>query len=266
MPDVNSSLLPSHIAITGATGGLGQALAKHYAASGRVLSLSGRDAERLDQIGAVCRDKGAQVHTQRVDVTDADATEAWLLGRDSDHPIDMVITSSGMGGAAVISPPTGEPGRLARDILMTNAFGVINAVTPILPRMIERRRGHLVLIGSIQAMIGLPQSPVYCASKAAVQIYGDGLRRLVRRHGVRVTTVLPGFIDTPMSRSLAMDRPWCWPADKAAGRIARDVARGAARSIFPWQLSLLIGLQNGLPVSMTDFIMARIARSFPVTH
>ncbi len=261
---MNSSRSPSHIAITGATGGLGQALAACYAAPGRVLSLSGRNAGRLDQIGALCRDKGAVVHTQCVDVTDAEATKTWISERDAAQPIDMLITCSGIGGAAVVSPPAGESGALARDILTTNTFGVINAVTPILPRMVGRGYGHIVLIGSIQAMIGMPQSPAYCASKAAVQIYGDGVRRLVRQHGVCVTVVLPGFVDTPMSQSLDMARPWCWPADKAARRIARDVARGAARSVFPWQLRLSIGVQHYLPIAVTDFVMAMIARSFPV--
>lgn len=231
---------------------------------GRRLSLSGRDKERLDRVGTACREKGAEVHTQRVDVTDAEATKAWLLERDAAHPLDMLIANAGIGGMAVVAPKSGETGTQAREILMTNTFGVINTVTPLLPLMVARGRGHLVLVGSIQAMIGMPQSPVYCASKAAVQIYGDGLRRLLRQHGVRVTNVLPGFIDTPMSRSLGMARPFCWPADKAARRIARDVARGAAQSIFPWPLRLSIGLQNYLPIAVADLVMSMIARSFPV--
>ena len=185
------------------------------------------------------------------------------MARDDVRPIDMLITSTGLGGADVVAPRTGESGELARRIFETNTTGVINAVTPLLPRLAERRRGHLVLIGSIQAMIGMPQSPAYCASKAALKIYGDGLRRLLRQHGVRVTNVLPGFIDTPMSRSLDLARPFCWPADKAALKIARDVARGAGQCIFPWQLRLSIGLQNFLPLAATDFIMAMIAKSFP---
>jgi short-subunit dehydrogenase len=84
--------------------------------------------------------------------------------------------------------------------------------------MIARRSGQLVLVSSIAAYLGMPQSPAYSASKAAVRIYGEGLRRLVRQHGVRVTTVMPGFIDTPMSETLGMRRPFCWPVDVAARR------------------------------------------------
>ncbi len=261
-----SGRIPSHIAITGATGGLGRALAEHYAAPGLTLSLSGRNTERLGQVKTTCRSKGATVDAQFLDVTDAEATETWLAARDDALPVDILIASTGLGGAAVVAPPMGESGQLARDIVSTNTFGVINAVTPLLSRMAARRHGHLVLVGSIQAMIGMPQSPAYCASKAAVQIYGDGLRRLVRQHGVRVTNVLPGFIDTPMSQSLNMARPFCWSAEKAARRIARDVARGAPQCIFPWQLRLSIAAQKFLPISVSDWIMEGIARSFSTTE
>ena len=257
-----SGRAPSHIVITGATGGLGRALAEYYAAPGRTLSLSGRNAERLAMAEAACRARGASVDGQILDVTDAEATQAWITRRDDALPIDILITSSGLGGAAVVAPPTGESGQLARDIVSTNTVGVINAVTPLLARMAERRHGHIVLIGSIQATIGMPQSPVYCASKAAVQIYGDGLRRLMHQHGVRVTNVLPGFIDTPMSQSLDMARPFCWSAEKAAERIARAVARGAPQYVFPWQLRLSIAAQKFLPITVSDWIMMAIARSF----
>lgn len=262
--NIDPSRSPKHLAITGATGGLGYALAEFYAQPGRMLSLSGRDAARLDQVAIACRAKGAEVNTHRCDVTDAEAMALWLEQRDAALPVDILIANAGMGGGAVMAPRSGETGAQAREILMTNTMGVVNTVTPILPHMVARGRGHVVLVASIQAMVGMPQSPVYCASKAAVRIYGDGLRRLMRQHGVRVTNVLPGFVDTPMSQSLDLARPWCWPADKAARRIARDVARGAAQSIFPWPLRLSIGLQNVMPVAATDYVMAMIARAFPV--
>lgn len=252
--------LPAHVVITGATSGLGWALAERYAASGRILSLGGRNEERLAAIASICAEKGAQVHTTKVDVTDSVAMQDWLLERDTVQPIDILFANAGMGGAAVLPPSGGEDGPLAREIISVNTMGVVNSVTPILPRMLERKAGHLVLVGSITGAIGLPQSPAYCASKAAVQIYGDALRRLVGYQGVRVTNVLPGFMDTPMSRSLEMSRAWCWSAEKSADRIARDVSRGAAQSIFPWQLRMSIGLQRYLPIQLTDFILSTSAR------
>lgn len=255
-----SSGAPAHVLITGATGGIGQALATHYAAAGRILSLTGRDTARLAEIAAQCAARGAQVVAEPLDVTDAHTLEAWIAARDDALAIDLLIANAGIGGAAVVPSAAGESGRLAREILSVNTFGAVNTVTPVLPRMVARRRGHIVMIGSISGSIGMPQSPAYCASKAAVQIYADALRRLVGPHGVRVTAVLPGFVDTPMSRSLDMPRPWCWPADRAARRIARDVARGARRSVFPWQLRTAIALQGYLPLALTDFVLARSAR------
>jgi len=240
-------------------------LALFYARTGCALSLSGRNAGKLEQLALACRAQGAQVHLHCGDVTDAAAMAIWLEARDDALPLDLLIANAGIGGASVIAPPTGESGDQARMILETNLIGVVNTVTPIVPRMVARRRGHLVLIGSIQAMIGMPQSPVYCASKAAVRIYGDGLRRLLRHQGVRLTNVLPGFIDTPMSQSLDLARPFCWSADKAARRIARDVARHKPQCVFPWPLRVSIGLQNFLPIGLTDWVMSLAARYFPVS-
>jgi short-subunit dehydrogenase len=247
---------PRHVLITGATSGLGWALSELYAAPGRRLSLIGRNVERLAAIADLCAGKGAEVEFAPIDVTDAPAMHAWLIGRDQSLPVEVLIANAGLGGAAAMPPPSGEDGELARQIIAVNTVGVINSVTPLLPRMVERQRGHIVLVGSISGAIGLPQSPVYCASKAAVQIYGDALRRLVRKKGVRITNVLPGFIDTPMSQSINLPRPWCWSAEKAARRIVRDVAAGKGQCVFPWQLRLSIGLQNYLPTTLTDLVLS----------
>ncbi len=252
----SASRTPQHVVITGATGGIGRALARHYAAPGRNLSLTGRNPERLLDIAAECQSLGADVMTSTLDVTDAEAMKLWLCERDSQIPVDILIANAGMGGDAVLPSPSGEDGELARRIVSVNTTGVINTVTPLLPNMVERQRGHIVLIGSISGFLGLPQSPVYCASKAAVQIYGDAIRRLVRQYGVRVTTVMPGFVDTPMSRSLNMPRPWCWSAEQAAIRIVKDVSRGARRCIFPWQLRLGISLANVLPIPVADLVLS----------
>lgn len=252
--------VPGHVLITGATSGLGRALAEHYAAPGCTLAIAGRNAERLQAVAEACRNKGATVVAQQVDVRDAPAMESWLIARDQALSVDILIANAGIGGADVMPPVTGEDGELARNILAVNTIGVVNSVTPILPRMVARGRGRIALVGSISGSIGLPHSPVYCASKAAVQIYGDGLRRLVARRGVSVTTVLPGFIDTPMSRSLDLARLWCWPAEKAARRIAHDIARGRRRCVFPWQLRFLIALQDSLPLAVSDFFLSRARR------
>lgn len=249
-----------HVVITGASSGLGAALALHYAAPGRLLSLGGRDTARLDTVSDACQGRGAIVEAMAVEVTDAAAMDSWLIGRDDAAPVDLVIAGAGIGGAAVVTAGMPETGDRARLIMAVNMGGVVNTVAPLLPRLIARRSGSVALIGSISGAVGLPQSPAYCASKAAVAVYGDALRRLLRQHGVRLTNILPGFIDTPMSQSLDLARPFLWTAEQAAQRIARDIARGRGQSVFPWQLRLAIGLQNILPLALTDSILARSAR------
>lgn len=251
---------PKHVVITGATSGLGRALAIGYARPGRMLSLAGRNAARLEEVVAACRSEGADVNNATLDVTDAAAMEAWLARRNDKLPIDILIANAGLGGAAAIAPPTGEDGPQARDILSVNTLGVINTVTPVTPRMVARGQGQIVIIGSIQDSFGVPQSPVYCASKAAVQIYSEGLRRLLSEKGVGVTVVRPGFIDTPMSQSLDMPRPFCWSPDRAAKKVIGDVRKGASQITFPWPLRLLLGLQKIVPVWLTDQVIAKSMR------
>lgn len=254
------SRAPRHVLITGATSGLGRALAEGYAQGGRRLSISGRDKERLDSVAAGCRDAGADVNATILDVTDEQAMEKWIVECDQLQPIDILIANAGIGGAAVVPPKTGEDGALARHILSVNTLGIINTVTPVTPRMIARGRGHIVMVGSIQDSIGVPQSPIYCASKAAVQIYADGLRRLLYDQGVSVTLVRPGFIDTPMSRSLEMPRPFCWSAEHAADRVIAGISKRVGQITFPWPLRLLFGLQKFAPVWITDLVIKQTTR------
>lgn len=247
---------PAHVLITGASGGIGGALAIHYAASGRMLSLTGRNVSRLDDVAKACRARGAVVETACLNVTEAEALQAWILARDADQAVDMVIAGAGLGGVDALAPEAGESGAQARALLEVNTLGVINTVTVLHPLMAARGSGQVVIIGSIQGGIGLPQAPAYSASKAALKIYADGMRRLLRPKGVAVMLVLPGFVDTPMSQSLGMPRPWVWTAPRAAARIAHDAARRARYSVFPWPLRLAIGLATITPVALVDAVLA----------
>jgi short-subunit dehydrogenase len=249
-----------HVAITGASGGLGRALAEHYAAPGLTLSLTGRSAERLGKVADACRRAGAAVDVRVLDVTDAPAMEAWVTSRDEAQAVDILIANAGIGGSDAMPGPLGDTGGAAREIISVNTIGVVNTIAPLLPRLIARRRGRVALVGSISGYMGLPQSPAYCASKAAVWIYGEALRRLALEHGVSVTTIMPGYIDTPMSQSLGIARPWLWTAERAARRIASDIERGVRESVFPWQLRVAIGVGRLVPASITDPILSRSMR------
>lgn len=246
-----------HILITGASSGIGRALALHYAAPGLLLSLSGRNEARLAETVQACEARGAVVASALIDVTDAPAMERWLSVRDEAQPVDVIVAAAGIGGADVVPTANGESAALAGAIFGVNTLGVVNTVAPLLPRMVARKRGQVAVVGSIAGRLGLPQSPVYSASKAAVHIYADGLRRLVAPHGVSITTIVPGFVDTPMSQSLAMPRPFCWSAKRAAARIARAIERRERRCIFPWPLRVATALAQIVPLPILDFFLTR---------
>ena len=249
---------PRHVAITGAGSGIGAALAHHYAGPGVRLSLLGRNLDRLSAVAAQCREKGADVDVQSCDVAEAEAMADWLARCDDARAVDLIIANAGIGGDAVIAGPAGESLARAERIIATNVRGVINAVTPLLPRMAARKKGAIVIISSLAAFIPLAESPVYCASKAAARLYGLALHRLLAPKGIAVTVASPGFIDTPMSASLARPLPFLWPADRAARHIAAGVARRRREIVFPWQMALAVRLAALLPQRLVDRILAGI--------
>lgn len=249
---------PRHVVITGASSGIGAALARNYSRPGGVLSLTGRNAERLDCIAAACRARGAVVEVERLDVTDAVSMANWLCQRDADLPVDLVIANAGIGGAQVLTGASGEDGNIARHVLQVNVIGVVNTVSPLLKPFVLRRRGHIAIISSVAAFLGLPDAPAYSASKAAVRVYGEALRRCHALDGIRVSVVCPGFVGTPMSATLPFRTPFLWTAEKAARRIADDLTRGKAEIVFPWQLRVAAKLTHVLPPALVDLALVRL--------
>jgi short-subunit dehydrogenase len=247
-----------HVVITGASGGIGAALARIYAAPEIRLSLLARGLKRLEILAEDCRARGAHVEAHAGDVQDAKEMESWLLACDSIQPVDLIIANAGIGGAGVLAPKFGEPGDVARRIISVNTFGVVNSVTPLLPRLVSRRAGHLAILSSVGAGLGLPDCPAYDASKVAIHAYGHALRRLLLQHGVRVTVISPGFVDTPMAQSLPFQPPFMWSADRAAAKISRGLARGRREIRFPWQISIAVRAARILPLPLVDRVLVRL--------
>jgi len=251
---------PVHILITGASSGIGAALARCYAREGTRLSLVARNEERLDQVARECRTAGARTEWKTIDVVQSEAMRAWIEECDGQQPINMVIANAGIGGDKVIAPAAGEPLLIAREIVETNILGVTNSVIPLLPRFVARGRGHVVIMSSLAALVGLPDAPLYSASKAAVRVYGHGLRRLLGPKGIRVTVVCPGFVATPMSASVPGHRPFLWSAERAAARIVTGLRRDKREISFPWQLAALTRFAAALPPSLIDPLLHRTRR------
>lgn len=249
-----------HVAITGGSSGIGAALAVAYASPGCRISLAGRDLARLDVVAEACRARGAHVSRHAVDVTDAGAVRAWIQAIDAEMPIDLVYANAGVGGTQALTTEVGEAPGAATLIVHTNLLGVIHTAEAALDRFRARGRGHFVAVGSLAGRLGLPHSPSYSASKAAVATYMDGMRRVMKPLGIDMTLIEPGFVDTPMSQGLP-DRDWfLWTAERAAREIRAAVDARRAVFAFPWQLDVVLRLARLLPRPLQDIILINAHR------
>lgn len=225
-----------HVVITGASRGIGRALALHYAAAGSHLTLIARSADLLQEVAGLCSARGATVDIRIADTTDAAGIAEAIRQAEARAGLDLLIANAGIGGVDAMAGPAGEHPDAARAIANVNFVGVVNTIAPAIAGMTHQGRGRIVIVGSVAGLVPLPSSPVYSAAKAGIRAYGIALDRLLRKSGVRVTVVSPGFVETAMSASLSMSRPFVVSAEVAAKIIASGVERGRREIVFPWQI------------------------------
>jgi short-subunit dehydrogenase len=255
---------PRSILITGASSGLGAALARVYAGRGVRLALTGRDRNRLALVADGCRLLGAAVESAPIDVTEADKLARWMAEMDETHPLDLVIANAGISGGSGGAKggrgagERGETGEQVRRIFAVNIDGVLNTVMPAIALMRSRGRGQIALMSSLAGFRGLPSSPAYSASKAAVRVHGEALRGLLRRDGIEVSVICPGYVRTPMTRRNNFPMPFLMDAERAAVIMKRGLARGRARIAYPWPMYALVWLLQALPPGWLDPILGRL--------
>ena len=248
---------PDSVLITGASSGIGESLALAYARHGIDIAVTGRDAGRLAEVTSRLEARGARVDARALDVSDADAMAAWVSEVDARAPLDLVIANAGVSGGP------GGPGHLAekaRLIFATNLDGVLNTLHPVIPRMCARGRGQIAIVSSLAGFRGLPGAPAYSASKAAVKVYGEGLRGYLKRRGVAVSVICPGFVRSRMTASNRFPMPFLMDADEAARRIRVGLARNRGRIAFPLPMYLAVWGLSGLPNFLLDQLTTRLPR------
>jgi len=238
--------------LTGASSGLGEALARHYAAQGATLGLLARREAALSTLRASLP-SGAAIYA--ADVRDAAAMRS--AGEDflARHGApDLVIANAGISHGT--STEIAYDAQTFREVMETNVMGLVNAFHPFVAAMRARRSGTLAGIASVAGFRGLPGASAYSASKAAAISYLEALRIELHATGVKVCTVCPGFIRTPMTAKNPYPMPFILEADDAARRIARAIAAGSSFAVVPWQMALLGRLLKVLPNPVLDAVLA----------
>ena len=261
LPRVGPAL---RVVITGASSGIGQALARHYAAQGAVLGLIARRGDRLAELAeALSREGTAEVACYPLDVADAAAlgeAAAAFIARFGAP--EIVIASAGVS-AGTLSECREDLDSIRR-ILEINVFGMAATFAPFIGAMREAVRagaaGRLVGIASVAGIRGLPGAEAYSASKAAAMTYLESLRLEMRPYGIKVVTIAPGYIATPMTAINPYRMPFLLPADEAARRFARAIERGTSYVVIPWQMGIVAKILRLLPNALYDRLFANAPR------
>jgi NAD(P)-dependent dehydrogenase (short-subunit alcohol dehydrogenase family) len=247
---------PPRVFITGASSGIGAALAREYAARGAVLGLLARRREQLDQLIASLPNPERH-RAYAVDVTDhaalASAAQDFIAAHEG---ADVVIASAGISHGTLTERPEDLP--LFESVFATNVSATIATFAPFIAAMKSGAGARrLVAIGSVAGVRGMKGAGAYCASKAAVHSYCESLRLEMRPYGIRVVTIAPGYIDTPMTSNNRFPMPFLMPAARFAAQAVDAIGAGASFRVIPWQMGLAARLLRVLPNFIFDALFAR---------
>lgn len=239
------------VVITGASSGIGWSLARELGLRGARVGLVARRQEQLESLSRDITAAGGQCALACADVADRQATLNAIHSLAHDlGPVDLLIANAGVGRPTLLNPINISD---VEAMFRVNVLGVVYAIEAVLPQMLARKKGHLAAMSSLGSYKGLPGESAYCASKAAVNTYMEGLRIQLRTEGIAVTTLCPGFVKTPMTEVNDFKMPFLIEADDAARRIVRALEHKKKVFNFPWQTNLLVQLTRWLP----DWIVAR---------
>lgn len=245
---------PHTILITGASSGIGSALARRLAASGKRLILLARRKEKLAEIAKECEAKLAEVITHSADVTQIAELQALITQIDNNTPIDLIICNAGVTNS-IGGDGTAETWDEITHVIDTNLYGVLASLNPLISRMQQRKQGQIAIISSLAAFYGMPVTPAYCASKAGIKGYGEALRGWLKYDNIKVSMVYPGFVKSSLSDQFTAAKPFMLSAEKAADIIVKGIDKNKASITFPFPLNLGVWFLSVVPAGFADWIM-----------
>ena len=251
-------MTPRSILITGAASGIGRALAIALAQPGRVLHLGDRNGESLQATADLCRAARAEPVPRVQDVTDAEGTRNWVQGCGA---LDLVLTCAGVQFTSLISYP--ESDEQTRTTIAVNLMGTLNAVLPAInimrgqPADAQGVRGRIGILASLGAFVSVPGATAYCASKAAVDNWAVGRSALARGEGIRITSICPGYVRTPLTSINGFAMHGLMEPEDAARIILRRLPSSGARMSFPWRMAAAARFGGMLPAGFPARMLAR---------
>jgi short-subunit dehydrogenase len=249
----NMSFANKVAVITGTSSGIGWELAKQLAARQCKVGLLARRPDLLEKLAGEIRREHGTAAVAVADVADREQTVTAIRQlSDQLGPVDLLIANAGVGAPTLIEPMNVE--HIER-MIRVNLLGVVYSIEAVLPDMLKRNSGHLAAVSSLAAYRSLPGESAYCASKAGVNAFLEGLRIQLRSRGIAVTTICPGFVWTPMTQINEFKMPFLLQADAAARRILRALERRRKVYNFPWQTTFLMKLLRWLPDWAVDRVM-----------
>lgn len=244
------------VVVTGASSGIGHALAVSLALQGARVGLIARRAPLLEELVETIRSQAGTAAFATADVSDRQhLLAATQRLRDVLGPIDLLIANAGVGTPTLLNPVNIAD---VEKMVQVNLLGTVYAVEAVLPEMLARRSGHLAAISSLAAFKGLPGESGYCATKAAINVYMEGLRVQLREYQIPVTVACPGFVETPMTAINDFPMPFVMSAAKAAEHILWAIRKKKKMYRFPRRLSLITRLLGGMP----DWLVARSMQGY----
>ncbi|MGI8788422.1 MAG: SDR family NAD(P)-dependent oxidoreductase [Pyrinomonadaceae bacterium] len=242
--------------LTGASSGIGEALAIAMAKRGATLGLAARREELLKEIAEKCESSGGKARYFALDVTDAKAVaDAAESLRNEFGKIDILIANAGIGGNNSATRNL-NPEAVA-EVVNINLLGAVNAVSAVLSDMLEKKNGQLVAVSSLAGSRGLPKSAAYSASKAGMTAFFESVRLDIQHEGISVTIIQPGFIKTPLTSGRKNKMPFLLELEDAIPLFLNAIERRKKFAAFPWQLAWFVRAGRVFPAWLYDKIAGR---------